>query len=103
MGYNVKSFCFQDSPRAHSIAAQGELLQKLSRRFNFPLVLRYCKGGDYRSRANVHRLAEVSVNIIDQCVMQGVPWHVNTVDYLITVLWRTLVAELLCKGQTGQQ
>jgi succinate dehydrogenase / fumarate reductase flavoprotein subunit len=67
LGYNVKSFCFQDSPRrAHSIAAQGELmLQKIIKEMEIQLSVYFTvKGGDYRSReANVHRLAEVSVNI----------------------------------------
>jgi succinate dehydrogenase / fumarate reductase flavoprotein subunit len=80
MGYNVKSFCFQDSPRrAHSIAAQGGI----NAAKNYPndgdsvrrLFYDTVKGGDFRSReANVHRLAQVSVNIIDQCVAQGVPF-----------------------------
>src|SRR5947199_3041098 len=80
LGYNVLSFCIQDSPRrAHSIAAQGGI----NAAKNYPndgdsvwrLFYETVKGGDYRSReANVHRLAEVSVNIIDQCVAQGVPF-----------------------------
>ena len=80
MGYNVKSFCIQDSPRrAHSIAAQGGI----NAAKNYPndgdsvwrLFYDTVKGGDYRSReANVHRLAQLSTNIIDQCVAQGVPF-----------------------------
>jgi succinate dehydrogenase / fumarate reductase flavoprotein subunit len=80
MGYKVKCFCYQDSPRrAHSIAAQGGI----NAAKNYPndgdsvfrLFYDTIKGGDFRSReANVYRLAEVSVNIIDQCVAQGVPF-----------------------------
>ncbi|MGB0840085.1 MAG: FAD-binding protein, partial [Chitinophagales bacterium] len=80
LGYNVKCFCFQDSPRrAHSIAAQGGINAAKNYQNDGDSVYRLfydtVKGGDYRSReANVHRLAEVSVNIIDQCVAQGVPF-----------------------------
>ena len=80
MGYNVKAFCFQDSPRrAHSIAAQGGINAAKNYQNDGDSVYRLfydtIKGGDYRSReANVHRLAEVSTNIIDQCVAQGVPF-----------------------------
>ena len=80
LGYNVKTFCFQDSPRrAHSIAAQGGI----NAAKNYPndgdsvhrLFYDTVKGGDYRSReANVHRLAEVSNQIIDHCVAQGIPF-----------------------------
>ncbi len=80
LGFKVKAFCYQDSPRrAHSIAAQGGI----NAAKNYPndgdsvyrLFYDTVKGGDYRSReANVHRLAEVSNNIIDQCVAQGVPF-----------------------------
>ena len=80
MGFNVKIFCYQDSPRrAHSIAAQGGI----NAAKNYPndgdsiyrLFYDTIKGGDYRAReANVYRLAEVSNNIIDQCVAQGVPF-----------------------------
>ena len=79
MGYNVKAFCFQDSPRrAHSIAAQGGINAAKNYKGDgdsiFRLFYDTVKGGDYRAReANVHRLAEVSNNIIDQCVAQGVP------------------------------
>ena len=80
MGYNVKSFCFQDSPRrAHSIAAQGGITAAKNYQNDgdstYRLFYDTIKGGDYRSReANVYRLAEVSANIIDQCVAQGVPF-----------------------------
>ena len=80
LGYNVKSFCFQDSPRrAHSIAAQGGINAAKNYQGDgdstYRLFYDTIKGGDYRSReANVHRLAEVSTNIIDQCVAQGVPF-----------------------------
>ena len=80
LGYNVKSFCFQDSSRrAHSIAAQGGINAAKNYQGDGDSVYRLfydtVKGGDYRSReANVYRLAEVSTNIIDQCVAQGVPF-----------------------------
>ena len=80
MGYNVKAFCFQDSPRrAHSIAAQGGINAAKNYQNDgdstYRLFYDTIKGGDYRAReANVHRLAEVSSNIIDQCVAQGVPF-----------------------------
>ena len=80
MGYNVKAFCFQDSPRrAHSIAAQGGINAAKNYQNDGDSVYRLfydtVKGGDYRSReSNVHRLAEVSTSIIDQCVAQGVPF-----------------------------
>jgi len=80
LGYNVKAFCFQDSPRrAHSIAAQGGINAAKNYQNDgdsiFRLFYDTIKGGDYRSReANVYRLAQVSVNIIDQCVAQGVPF-----------------------------
>ncbi|MCB0503807.1 MAG: FAD-binding protein, partial [Bacteroidetes bacterium] len=78
LGYNVKAFCFQDSPRrAHSIAAQGGINAAKNYQGDGDSIYRLfydtIKGGDYRSReANVYRLAEVSGNIIDQCVAQGV-------------------------------
>ena len=80
LGYNVKTFCFQDSPRrAHSIAAQGGINAAKNYQGDgdstYRLFYDTIKGGDYRSReANVYRLAEVSTNIIDQCVAQGVPF-----------------------------
>ena len=79
-GYNVSSFCYQDSPRrAHSIAAQGGINAAKNYQNDGDSVFRLfydtVKGGDFRSReANVHRLAEVSANIIDQCAAQGVPF-----------------------------
>ena len=111
LGYNVKSFCFQDSPRrAHSIAAQGGINAAKNYQGDgdstFRLFYDTVKGGDYRSReANVHRLAEVSVNIIDQCVMQGVPLAreygglLDNRSFGGTLVARTFYA----KGQTGQQ
>jgi succinate dehydrogenase / fumarate reductase flavoprotein subunit len=111
MGFNVKSFCIQDSPRrAHSIAAQGGI----NAAKNYPndgdsvfrLFYDTIKGGDYRSReANVHRLAEVSNNIIDQCVAQGVPFAreygglLDNRSFGGAQVSRTFYA----KGQTGQQ
>jgi succinate dehydrogenase / fumarate reductase, flavoprotein subunit len=80
LGYNVKVFCFQDSARrAHSIAAQGGINAAKNYQNDGDSVFRLfydtIKGGDYRAReANVYRLAQVSVNIIDQCVAQGVPF-----------------------------
>src|SRR2546422_6656320 len=80
LGYNVKAFCYQDSPRrAHSIAAQGGINAAKNYQNDGDSVHRLfydtVKGGDFRAReANVHRLAELSVNIIDQCVAQGVPF-----------------------------
>ena len=111
MGYNVKSFCFQDSPRrAHSIAAQGGINAAKNYQNDGDSVYRLfydtIKGGDYRSReANVYRLAEVSGNIIDQCVAQGVPFareYGGTLDnrsFGGVQVSRTFYA----KGQTGQQ
>ncbi len=87
-GYNVKSFCFQDSPRrAHSIAAQGGINAAKNYKEDGDSVHRLfydtVKGGDYRAReTNVYRLAEVSANIIDQCVAQGVPF---AREYVVTV------------------
>src|SRR5574340_1023836 len=80
LGYNVKCFCFQDSPRrAHSIAAQGGINAAKNYRNDGDSIHRLfydtVKGGDFRSReSNVHRLAQISVEIIDQCVAQGVPF-----------------------------
>lgn len=111
MGYNVKSFCFQDSPRrAHSIAAQGGINAAKNYQNDGDSVYRLfydtIKGGDYRSReANVHRLAEVSTNIIDQCVAQGVPFAreygglMDNRSFGGVQVSRTFYA----KGQTGQQ
>lgn len=111
LGYNVKTFCFQDSPRrAHSIAAQGGINAAKNYKNDGDSVYRLfydtIKGGDYRAReANVHRLAEVSVNIIDQCVAQGVPFAreygglLDTRSFGGTQVSRTFYAA----GQTGQQ
>ncbi len=111
LGYNMDVFCFQDSPRrAHSIAAQGGI----NAAKNYPndgdsierLFYDTIKGGDFRSReANVYRLAQLSVNIIDQCVAQGVPFARDYAGYLSTRSFggaqvsRTFYA----RGQTGQQ
>ncbi|MDX2189103.1 MAG: fumarate reductase/succinate dehydrogenase flavoprotein subunit [Bacteroidota bacterium] len=111
LGYNVKTFCFQDSPRrAHSIAAQGGINAAKNYRNDGDSVYRLfydtIKGGDYRAReANVYRLAEVSVNIIDQCVAQGVPFAreygglLDNRSFGGAQVSRTFYA----KGQTGQQ
>ena len=111
MGYNIKAFCFQDSPRrAHSIAAQGGINAAKNYQNDGDSIYRLfydtIKGGDYRSReANVHRLAEVSGNIIDQCVAQGVPFareYGGTLDnrsFGGVQVSRTFYA----RGQTGQQ
>ncbi len=111
LGYNVKAFCFQDSPRrAHSIAAQGGINAAKNYQGDGDSVFRLfydtVKGGDYRAReANVHRLAEVSTNIIDQCVAQGVPLAreygglLDNRSFGGTLVSRTFYA----KGQTGQQ
>jgi succinate dehydrogenase / fumarate reductase flavoprotein subunit len=111
LGYKVMSFCFQDSPRrAHSIAAQGGINAAKNYRNDGDSVYRLfydtIKGGDFRSReGNVHRLAEVSVNIIDQCVAQGVPFAreygglLDTRSFGGAQLQRTFY----CRGQTGQQ
>ncbi len=111
LGYNIDVFCFQDSPRrAHSIAAQGGI----NAAKNYPndgdsierLFYDTIKGGDFRSReANVYRLAQLSANIIDQCVAQGVPFARDYAGYLATRSFggaqvsRTFYA----RGQTGQQ
>ncbi|MCX6229004.1 MAG: fumarate reductase/succinate dehydrogenase flavoprotein subunit [Bacteroidia bacterium] len=111
LGYNVKSFCYQDSPRrAHSIAAQGGINAAKNYQNDNDSVYRLfydtIKGGDYRSReANVHRLAEVSPNIIDQCVAQGVPFAreygglLSNRSFGGVLVSRTFYA----RGQTGQQ
>ena len=111
LGYNVKTFCYQDSPRrAHSIAAQGGINAAKNYQNDGDSVYRLfydtIKGGDYRSReANVHRLAEVSTNIIDQCVAQGVPFGreygglLDNRSFGGVLVSRTFYA----KGQTGQQ
>ena len=111
LGYNVKSFCFQDSPRrAHSIAAQGGINAAKNYQNDGDSVFRLfydtIKGGDYRAReANVYRLADVSVNIIDQCVAQGVPFAreygglLDNRSFGGAQVSRTFYA----RGQTGQQ
>ncbi|WP_394974319.1 fumarate reductase/succinate dehydrogenase flavoprotein subunit [uncultured Croceitalea sp.] len=111
LGYNVKTFCYQDSPRrAHSIAAQGGInaAKNYQGDGDSPYRLFYdtIKGGDYRSReANVYRLAQESVNIIDQCVAQGVPFAreygglLDNRSFGGVLVSRTFYA----KGQTGQQ
>ena len=111
LGYNVKTFCYQDSPRrAHSIAAQGGINAAKNYQgdgdSNYRLFYDTVKGGDYRSReANVYRLAEVSSNIIDQCVAQGVPFAreygglLDNRSFGGVLVSRTFYA----KGQTGQQ
>ena len=111
LGYNVKTFCFQDSPRrAHSIAAQGGINAAKNYQGDgdstYRLFYDTIKGGDYRSReANVYRLAEVSANIIDQCVAQGVPFGreygglLDNRSFGGVLVSRTFYA----KGQTGQQ
>ena len=111
LGYNVKSFCFQDSPRrAHSIAAQGGINAAKNYQNDGDSVYRLfydtIKGGDYRAReGNVYRLAEVSVNIIDQCVAQGVPFAreygglLDNRSFGGSQVSRTFYA----RGQTGQQ
>lgn len=111
MGYKVKAFCFQDSPRrAHSIAAQGGINAAKNYRNDgdstYRLFYDTIKGGDYRAReANVHRLAEVSTNIIDQCVAQGVPFAreygglLDNRSFGGAQVSRTFYA----RGQTGQQ
>jgi succinate dehydrogenase / fumarate reductase flavoprotein subunit len=111
LGYNVKAFCFQDSPRrAHSIAAQGGINAAKNYQNDGDSIYRLfydtVKGGDYRAReANVYRLAQVSVNIIDQCVAQGVPFAREYGGVLANRSFggaqvsRTFYA----RGQTGQQ
>ncbi|NNL09591.1 MAG: fumarate reductase/succinate dehydrogenase flavoprotein subunit [Croceitalea sp.] len=111
LGYNVKTFCYQDSPRrAHSIAAQGGINAAKNYQGDGDSVYRLfydtIKGGDYRSReGNVYRLAEVSTNIIDQCVAQGVPFAreygglLDNRSFGGVLVSRTFYA----KGQTGQQ
>ncbi|MFA5244166.1 MAG: fumarate reductase/succinate dehydrogenase flavoprotein subunit [Pedobacter sp.] len=111
LGYNVKAFCYQDSPRrAHSIAAQGGINAAKNYQNDGDSVYRLfydtVKGGDYRAReGNVYRLAEVSVNIIDQCVAQGVPFAreygglLDNRSFGGSQVSRTFYA----RGQTGQQ
>ena len=111
LGYNVKAFCFQDSPRrAHSIAAQGGINAAKNYTNDGDSVYRLfydtVKGGDFRAReANVFRLADVSNNIIDQCVAQGVPFareYGGTLDNR-TFGGSQVSRTFYCRGQTGQQ
>src|SRR5687767_2775115 len=111
LGYNVRTFCYQDSPRrAHSIAAQGGINAAKNYQNDGDSIYRLfydtVKGGDFRSReGNVYRLAEISLKIIDQCVAQGVPFAREYSGYLAnrsfggTQVSRTFYA----RGQTGQQ
>src|SRR5213596_282383 len=111
LGYNVKCFCYQDSPRrAHSIAAQGGINAAKNYQNDGDSVFRLfydtVKGGDFRAReSNVYRLAQISVNIIDQCVAQGVPFAreygglLSNRSFGGTQVQRTFYAA----GQTGQQ
>src|SRR6187401_1071357 len=111
LGYNVKCFCYQDSPRrAHSVAAQGGINAAKNYRNDGDSIYRLfydtIKGGDFRAReSNVYRLAEISVNIIDQCVAQGVPFAreysglLDTRSFGGAQVSRTFYA----RGQTGQQ
>src|SRR5246500_4310038 len=111
LGYNIQCFCFQDSPRrAHSIAAQGGINAAKNYQNDgdsiFRLFYDTVKGGDFRAReANVYRLAQISVNIIDQCVAQGVPFAreyggmLDNRSFGGAQVSRTFYA----RGQTGQQ
>src|SRR5918996_5112905 len=111
LGYNVHCFCFQDSPRrAHSIAAQGGINAAKNYQADGDSIYRLfydtVKGGDFRAReANVYRLAQISVNIIDQCVAQGVPF---AREYGGTLANRSfggaqVSRTFYARGQTGQQ
>src|ERR1700753_2173325 len=111
LGYNVQCFCFQDSPRrAHSIAAQGGINAAKNYQNDGDSVYRLfydtIKGGDFRAReANVYRLAEVSANIIDQCVAQGVPFAREYGGLLDNRSFGGVQVErtFYARGQTGQQ
>src|SRR5213596_2017241 len=111
LGYNVKTFCFQDSPRrAHSIAAQGGINAAKNYKNDGDSIYRLfydtVKGGDFRAReANVYRLAQVSVNIIDQCVAQGVPFAREYGGYLTNRSFggAQVALTFYARGQTGQQ
>jgi succinate dehydrogenase / fumarate reductase flavoprotein subunit len=111
LGYQVRCFCYQDSPRrAHSIAAQGGINAAKNYRNDGDSIYRLfydtVKGGDYRSReANVYRLAQISVNIIDQCVAQGVPFAREYSGLLDTRSFggAQVSRTFYCRGQTGQQ
>src|SRR5438874_4596736 len=111
LGYKVKCFCFQDSPRrAHSIAAQGGINAAKNYRNDGDSIYRLfydtIKGGDFRAReANVYRLAQVSVNIIDQCVAQGVPFAREYGGLLANRSFggAQVARTFYARGQTGQQ
>ena len=111
LGYNVKSFCIQDSPRrAHSIAAQGGINAAKNYAGDGDSIWRLfydtIKGGDFRAReANVYRLAQISVNIIDQCVAQGVPFNREYDGLLANRSFggAQVSRTFYCRGQTGQQ
>ncbi|HND30070.1 MAG TPA: FAD-binding protein, partial [Myxococcota bacterium] len=111
LGYNVACFCFQDSPRrAHSIAAQGGINAAKNYQNDGDSVHRLfvdtVKGGDFRSReANVYRLAQVSTQIIDQCVAQGVPFSREYGGLLSNRSFggAQVSRTFYCRGQTGQQ
>src|SRR6187397_2890402 len=111
LGYNVKAFCFQDSPRrAHSIAAQGGINAAKNYQNDGDSIHRLfydtIKGGDYRAReGNVYRLAQCSVSIIDQCVAQGVPFAREYGGLLANRSFggAQLQRTFYCRGQTGQQ
>src|SRR5215472_15825249 len=111
LGYKIKSFCFQDSPRrAHSIAAQGGINAAKNYHNDGDSVYRLfydpVKGGDFRSReSNVYRLTQISVNIIDQCVAQGVPFAREYSGYLDHRSFRgaQVSSTFYARGQPGQQ
>src|SRR5262247_3645705 len=111
LGYNVKCFCYQDSPRrAHSIAAQGGINAAKNYRNDGDSIYRLfydtVKGGDFRAReGNVYRLAQISLNIIDQCVAQGVPFAREYGGLLDTRSFggAQVSRTFYCRGQTGQQ
>src|SRR6516162_2467599 len=111
LGYSVETFCFQDSPRrAHSIAAQGGINAAKNYQNDGDSVFRLfydtLKGGDFRAReANVYRLAQISVNIIDQCVAQGVPFAREYGGQLANRSFggAQVSRTFYCRGQTGQQ
>src|SRR5262245_52393450 len=111
LGYRVKAFCFHDSPRrAHSIAAQGGINAAKNYQNDGDSIYRLfydtLKGGDFRAReANVYRLAQISVNIIDQCVAQGVPFAREYGGLLANRSFggAQVSRTFYCRGQTGQQ
>src|ERR1700686_4732599 len=111
LGYNVQAFCYQDSPRrAHSIAAQGGINAAKNYQNDGDSIQRLfydtIKGGDFRAReSNVYRLAQVSVNIIDQCVAQGVPFAREYGGFLANRSFGggQVARTFYARGQTGQQ